>query len=686
MKFVLPFLLFAFYVNMLVAEKQNFEEIRLLGVENPVSFTISPNGLKMIVIDRPKHSRPILKQLVRPYLESSWAAADELTNINKLIDIDTRIDAPCFSHDGNYFFFAANFKNSYGGMDIYYCQLNENKWSDPVNIGNAINSELNENSPSISGNNRNLIFTREVTIKKLEDFNCGELWLSEIDSTSQFWTTPKKVNTMINSGGIAYAKIYDDNITILYSKIVDDNKRWQIHWVKRLGDIHWYIPIAIDTLNSKESEICPVFCKRDQYIYFLINKGRDAKPECNMFRFKLTPNFYPEKTITIKGTVKNQIDNLPVKANLLVKDPVLGRIKFFTQSDEKTGEWSMILNASEALMFHVWQNDYSHQYQLFTQKQTQNNFDFNFKLFNKANITLNIYDREELWPLDAEISIKSSQGNSFGIDVNSVFQGKKRMTLPIGSDYQIMVSMKDYFSNELNLALSNIILFDEFVRDIELEPVKRELEIFVNDEETSNPLEASIKIINKKRNYKLIPEMGKGKMGLYTATLREGEQFDIEVRGPQGYSFKHQEIDLNVDRELHRLNVSLQPLKKKVPIRLNNINFESNSADLMESSYEELNRVAQLIKDNSDIKVEIMAHTDDVGSDRYNNVLAEKRAESVVKFMILNGTESRRLISKGYGESMPLVPNDSEEHRAINRRVEMKILDLNDNVIDEIEK
>jgi len=686
MKFFFPILFLFLFGNLLFAGKQDFEEIQLLGVENPVCFTISPNGLKMIVIDKPKKGCAIFKQSVRPYLESSWGYADELVNINKLIGKDTRIDAPCFSHDGNSFYFAANFKDSKGGMDIYYCKLKEKTWSDPVNLGREINTELNENSPSVSGNNRNLLFIRELEYKRLEDFNCGELWLSEIDSSSEYWTSPQKINTMVNSAGISYAKICDDNITILYSRIVDDKEKWQINWVKRLGDIHWFIPVAIDTINSDESEICPVFCKKDQNLYFLVNKSKDAKPDCKLFRIKLTPNFCPEKTINIKGKVTNLKDHVPLKANLLVTDPVLGRTKFFTQSDESTGEWSMILNAGETLMFHVWQNNYSNQYQLFTDKVTQNDIEYNFNLFSTANTTLNIYDREELWPLDGEITVKDNQGNTLDINVNSIIKGKKKMTLPIGSDYQITVSMKDYYPNELNLALSNIILFDEFVRDIELEPIKRKLEILITDEETTNPLDASIKIINKKRNFHLIPDNTDGQIGLYEISLREGEQYDVEVRGPQGYSFKHQEIDLDFDRELRRLNMRLQPLKKKVPIRLNNINFESNSADLIESSYEELNRVVQLIKDNTDIKAEIMAHTDDVGSDRYNDVLAEKRARSVVNYMILNGIESHRLISKGYGESMPLVLNDSEEHRAINRRVEMKILDLNDNVIDEIEK
>ncbi|MCF6240842.1 MAG: OmpA family protein, partial [Bacteroidales bacterium] len=112
---------------------------------------------------------------------------------------------------------------------------------------------------------------------------------------------------------------------------------------------------------------------------------------------------------------------------------------------------------------------------------------------------------------------------------------------------------------------------------------------------------------------------------------------------------------------------------------LNNITFESNSADLNESSYTELDRVVKLMTDNPGIKIEISAHTDNVGSDAYNLRLSKRRAQSVVQYLLDAGIDQNRLISKGYGESKPLVPNDSDEHKAMNRRVELKILKVENN-------
>ncbi len=74
--------------------------------------------------------------------------------------------------------------------------------------------------------------------------------------------------------------------------------------------------------------------------------------------------------------------------------------------------------------------------------------------------------------------------------------------------------------------------------------------------------------------------------------------------------------------------------------------------------------------------VEISAHTDDKGSDEYNTKLSQHRAESVVRFLTLKGINKDRMLAKGYGESVPSVPNDSDDNRAKNRRVEFKILKM----------
>ena len=95
---------------------------------------------------------------------------------------------------------------------------------------------------------------------------------------------------------------------------------------------------------------------------------------------------------------------------------------------------------------------------------------------------------------------------------------------------------------------------------------------------------------------------------------------------------------------------------------------------MTETSSSELLRVVGLMHGNPTLDVEISAHTDDLGSAAYNKILSQRRAQSVVAFLIENEIKNNRFTPVGYGESEPLVPNSDDEGRAKNRRVVLKIL------------
>ncbi|MBR3712971.1 MAG: OmpA family protein, partial [Bacteroidales bacterium] len=111
-----------------------------------------------------------------------------------------------------------------------------------------------------------------------------------------------------------------------------------------------------------------------------------------------------------------------------------------------------------------------------------------------------------------------------------------------------------------------------------------------------------------------------------------------------------------------------------VKMEIQNINFETNSSTLNPSSYEELDMLVDNLKMNADIRIELSAHTDDIGADAYNFKLSDMRAAAVAEYLIAKGITKSRIISKGYGKTQPLVPNTSDENRAKNRRVELKVI------------
>ncbi len=115
----------------------------------------------------------------------------------------------------------------------------------------------------------------------------------------------------------------------------------------------------------------------------------------------------------------------------------------------------------------------------------------------------------------------------------------------------------------------------------------------------------------------------------------------------------------------------MEALNADGSIALYGILFDFDKATLQQASAKQLQDVLMLLHTNSDLRLEIQGHTDDDGSADYNLQLSHRRAESVRQYLLLFGVEPSRLQAKGYGESMPVVPNNSEENKAKNRRVEL---------------
>ena len=107
---------------------------------------------------------------------------------------------------------------------------------------------------------------------------------------------------------------------------------------------------------------------------------------------------------------------------------------------------------------------------------------------------------------------------------------------------------------------------------------------------------------------------------------------------------------------------------------MRNINFEFDSAVLSETSYAEIDSLAAFLIENPSIKIEISGYTDNSGSDEHNMTLSLERAASVMSALIDREISVTRIEAVGYGASRPLVPNDSEKNKALNRRVEIRVM------------
>jgi outer membrane protein OmpA-like peptidoglycan-associated protein len=166
--------------------------------------------------------------------------------------------------------------------------------------------------------------------------------------------------------------------------------------------------------------------------------------------------------------------------------------------------------------------------------------------------------------------------------------------------------------------------------------------------------------------------------GDYLASLPGNRDYALNVTAG-GYLFYSAHFPF---RGIHS---RMEPLRMDIPMEritpgkrvvMNNIFFETDSYGLKKESLAELERVVAFLRQNSDIVVEISGHTDNTGTPAHNQELSEKRAEVVLHFLAEHGIQEDRMRAVGYGDKVPVSSNDTEKGRAMNRRTELKILEI----------
>ena len=199
----------------------------------------------------------------------------------------------------------------------------------------------------------------------------------------------------------------------------------------------------------------------------------------------------------------------------------------------------------------------------------------------------------------------------------------------------------------------------------------------VLDAKTKEALEAEIELINLSNNRIENAVKSDKVSGEYFLVLNEQTEYALEVR-KKGYAFKSMRFDFSDkkadDLKPIEMDILLDPIAKGATFVLNNIFFDTGKWELREKSKTELNELIRFMQDNPQVRGEISGHTDNVGEKKANQELSLKRAKSVYDYLVQNGIEPQRLTYKGYGDTQPAAPNDSEENKQRNRRIEFKIL------------
>ena len=109
------------------------------------------------------------------------------------------------------------------------------------------------------------------------------------------------------------------------------------------------------------------------------------------------------------------------------------------------------------------------------------------------------------------------------------------------------------------------------------------------------------------------------------------------------------------------------------------ITFAYDRADVQPQFQPTLNEVASVLAQYPKTYIDVYGHTDSDGTDAYNQTLSERRAQSVADYLVRQGVQSARIATRGFGETQPIASNATEEGKAANRRVEIKIAPVTEN-------
>lgn len=205
-----------------------------------------------------------------------------------------------------------------------------------------------------------------------------------------------------------------------------------------------------------------------------------------------------------------------------------------------------------------------------------------------------------------------------------------------------------------------------------------EMYVTVTNRNTGAVLEgAKVDIFDDRKN--LIETKYTDRRGIVEYVVDCGKFYHLQV-DMEDFEGRSLEVPLNKKGGRQLVNVALRPIEviiEKTEIILGDIYFEFNKSNITQQGAFELDKLVKVMKRNPAMRIKIGAHTDNRGSDVYNQKLSDNRAKTTAQYVISKGIEPYRLESQGYGESKPKIDckeNCSEEDHAINRRSEFIII------------
>ena len=628
------------------------------------SPTISADGTIMIFESENADGKWQLYQTTKDK-NGVWSKPESLDIINNALSF---VAGPNLSYDGNTLYYTAFVEGRSKTEDIYYSTKEGRNWSRPKKLEGIINTdEAYEGFSSISSDERQMYYMG-VNVDNPRDKknkeDCFEIYVSE-KSIKGVWQEPERLPAHINTGCVRDPVIMADNRTLLYSALTLGEKgKFDLYQTQLQLDGTWSDPVPLDFVNTDQNNLSPTIPASGKTMYF--------NSEGDLYTIGIPPEYRQFFNTSIVGYVRNYKNGRGLEAEITVRDANnLEPISIMRSN--RSGRFNLVLNAGRNYKIEFKREGFLTQY-----------FDYNLyylddfieefktvKMRSDADLGIIVYDKGLDKAMPANITILNSDGSEAAkYSISDYESNIEKVQLDINKDYTVIASAQNFHSDTMTVNTSNN---PNLQLKFYLAPKTIDYTFNVQDVTSKRKLRSKLTLKNENRD-EILESYGGG-----TFALRQGDQYEVLTSGDRGYLLASGKISVPVLEEGApppapiTQEIEVSPITVGANLILNNISFATNSAQLSPGSLLELDRVAEFMNLNPTITIEISAHSDDVGAAAFNLQLSERRAASVKEYLGKKNVKDEAMVSVGYGETRPVVPNDSDENRARNRRVELQV-------------
>ena len=371
------------------------------------------------------------------------------------------------------------------------------------------------------------------------------------------------------------------------------------------------------------------------------------------------------KSVALSGNVTDAATSQPLASTLVLKS---NRKTIQSVQTDKNGKYKTKIPPGYVYSAEVSSPGYVTDIQSIdvSNNPTATKKDFALKPTPKTiSLSGKVFDSKTSLPLQATLLT-----NSTGKTAKTSSDGKFSIDLPKGKKSDVSASANGYVTQNKTFDVTEN--GKDMLNDFALVPVKQNVQFTgkVYDNKSNAPVRASITI---KSNGHVVKTLEPDNNGAFDFNLPKGKVYDVEVSA-KGYVPDLQTFDLTNNDADVQVNFPLSKIEMDLVFKFKNVNFHFDTADLTPEAKNILNMVSKTLSENPNLKLNISGHTDNFGTEEYNQDLSIRRANSVKNYLVEKGATASNLMTFGYGLTQPIATNNTIEGRAENRRVEFKVV------------